>query len=216
MIVLLGGEKGGSGKSTLCVNLALMTALAGRKVLLIDGDKQQTASRWLERRKKNELKPSPDIEVMKTIDLMERLPDLAPKYDYIFIDIAGRDAEELRLGLYIADVVVFPMGTTLVELETASRMNDLVEQSQGSKSRLKNAYFVLNRVATNKKKQTVDLKNALAILLEFDAVKVAEHFISNRTVFERSSIAGACVSEAKPSDKQAVQEISELIMEVLQ
>lgn len=216
MIVLLGGEKGGSGKSTLCVNLALMTALAGRKVLLIDGDKQQTASRWLERRKKNELKPSPDIEVMKTIDLMERLPDLAPKYDYIFIDIAGRDAEELRLGLYIADVVLFPMGTTLVELETASRMNDLVEQSQGSKSRLKNAYFVLNKVTTNKKKQTVDLKNALAILLEFEAVKVAEHFISNRTAFERSSIAGACVSEAKPSDKQAVQEISELIMEVLQ
>lgn len=216
MIVLLGGEKGGSGKSTLCVNLALMTALAGRKVLLIDGDKQQTASRWLERRKKNKLEPSPDIEVMKTIDLMERLPDLAPKYDYIFIDIAGRDAEELRLGLYIADVVLFPMGTTLVELETASRMNDLVEQSQGSKSRLKNAYFVLNRVTTNKKKQTTDLKNALAILLEFDAVKVAEHFISNRTIFERSSITGACVAEAKPSDKLAVQEISELIVEVLQ
>lgn len=215
MIVLLGGEKGGSGKSTLCVNLAIMTALAGRKVLLIDGDKQQTATRWFERRVKNKFKITPDIEIMKTIDLMERLPDLAPKYDYIFIDIAGRDAEELRLGLFLADVVLFPMGTTMVELETAGRMNDLIEQSKGRKSRLKEAYFVLNKVTTNKNKQKTDLKTALALLMNYKAIKIAEHFICQRTAFERSSIAGACVSEIKPKDNVAIKEISDLIIEVL-
>ena len=40
MIILIGGEKGGTGKTTLATNLATMHALNGKDVLLVDTDKQ--------------------------------------------------------------------------------------------------------------------------------------------------------------------------------
>jgi chromosome partitioning protein len=46
MLVLIGGEKGGTGKSTLAINLAAERALAGRDVLLVDTDLQGSASYW--------------------------------------------------------------------------------------------------------------------------------------------------------------------------
>ena len=46
MIILVGGEKGGTGKTTLATNLAQMRASAGKDVLLIDSDKQESASSW--------------------------------------------------------------------------------------------------------------------------------------------------------------------------
>jgi len=46
MIVLVGGEKGGVGKTTLAVNLAAMRARTGHDVLLVDADKQASANLW--------------------------------------------------------------------------------------------------------------------------------------------------------------------------
>ena len=49
MILLLGGEKGGTGKSTLATNLAAWLAVAGRDVILVDTDVQRTAAHWVDR-----------------------------------------------------------------------------------------------------------------------------------------------------------------------
>ncbi len=47
MIVLVGGEKGGTGKTTLAINLAALRAIRGRDVLLVDTDPQGSASGWV-------------------------------------------------------------------------------------------------------------------------------------------------------------------------
>ena len=58
MIIVLGGEKGGTGKTILAVNLAAMRATAGHTVVLIDGDKQGSAAMWSLIREENGIKPS--------------------------------------------------------------------------------------------------------------------------------------------------------------
>jgi chromosome partitioning protein len=46
MIVLIGGEKGGTGKTTLAIHLAAQLTASGRDALLVDTDKQGSASSW--------------------------------------------------------------------------------------------------------------------------------------------------------------------------
>ncbi len=50
MIVLCDSEKGGTGKSTLATNVAVAVATQGRYVILVDTDRQLTASHWAGRR----------------------------------------------------------------------------------------------------------------------------------------------------------------------
>ena len=57
MIVLIGGEKGGTGKTTIATNLAALRALAGRDVLLVDTDPQGSASYWASSRDEDGIKP---------------------------------------------------------------------------------------------------------------------------------------------------------------
>ena len=56
-IVLFGGEKGGSGKTALATNMAAMLALAGKDVLLLDTDRQGTASFWATVREETDVEP---------------------------------------------------------------------------------------------------------------------------------------------------------------
>ena len=58
MIVLIGGEKGGTGKTTIATNLAALRAMAGRDVLLVDTDPQGSASYWTTSRDENAIKPA--------------------------------------------------------------------------------------------------------------------------------------------------------------
>ena len=50
MILVVGGIKGGSGKTTLATNLAVLRSLYGYKVLLVDADEQKSVSDWMEQR----------------------------------------------------------------------------------------------------------------------------------------------------------------------
>src|ERR1035438_7988840 len=58
MLVLVGGEKGGVGKTTLTLNLAAMRARAGKDVLLVDGDKQASANLWAGIRREAKVEPT--------------------------------------------------------------------------------------------------------------------------------------------------------------
>ena len=93
MIVLIGGEKGGTGKTTIATNLAAKRALAGRDVLLIDTDPQGSANYWAQSRDESEPKPRRVACVQKFgKGLQAEVQDLAKRYEDILIDAGGRDS----------------------------------------------------------------------------------------------------------------------------
>ena len=99
MIILIGGEKGGTGKTTIATNLAAMRALAGRDVLLIDTDPQGSANYWVQSR--DEEKITPRVACIQKFGkgLPAEVKDLAHRYQDIIIDAGGRDSVELRSAL---------------------------------------------------------------------------------------------------------------------
>ena len=80
MIILIGGEKGGTGKTTIATNLAAMRALAGRDVLLIDTDPQGSANYWVQSRDELEIMPRVACVQKFGKGLPAEVKDLAKRY----------------------------------------------------------------------------------------------------------------------------------------
>lgn len=92
MILVVGGIKGGSGKTTIATNLATMRAIEGKKVVLVDADEQRSASDWADQRTQLGITVPQYLTVsLCGKGLYAQVEKLRPDYDDIIIDVGGRD-----------------------------------------------------------------------------------------------------------------------------
>jgi len=108
MILMIGSQKGGCGKSTMTVNLCAQLVQQQNDVVLVDADRQSTASNWIMDRSDNKTNPSIVHCVQKYENIGATLVDLDKRYQYIVVDAAGRDSRELRTGMIVADILIIP------------------------------------------------------------------------------------------------------------
>lgn len=106
MIITLAGQKGGTGKSTLAINLAVEWMRRGKRVLLVDADPQGTALTWSNVAAESGVK-APTVIAMGD-NLRQALPDLAAAADVTLIDTAGRQSKRLVGALMLADLALLP------------------------------------------------------------------------------------------------------------
>lgn len=213
MIVLFGGEKGGSGKSTLAVSFAAMRAAEGRDVLLVDADKQQSASKWNAIREGEGITPMITCVSLFGDSLASQVRAMTPKYDDIVIDTRGSDAPELRSAMLVAHTIVTPAQTSQFDLFTFGTMDRLVEQARGFNPELR-ALAVINRAPTNANSTDVDdMREALQSLQQY---RLLQSVISERKAFRLTARDGMSVTEFQKPDPKAVSEIRALADEVWQ
>src|SRR5437868_13411085 len=109
MIIVVGGIKGGSGKTTVATNLAVIRSKGGADVLLVDADDQETATDFTvlrnERMDGNAGYTSIKLAGPAVRTQTQRLAD---KYQDIIIDTGGRDTTSQRAALTIADLLLVP------------------------------------------------------------------------------------------------------------
>lgn len=110
MILVVGGIKGGVGKSTLASNLAVLAARDGKDVLLVDGDSQETTMTWAAARGDRDKVSTDRVTTVALVGkgVREELRRLKPKYETIIIDAGARDTTTQRSALTIADTVLLP------------------------------------------------------------------------------------------------------------
>ncbi|WP_119167836.1 division plane positioning ATPase MipZ [Algihabitans albus] len=141
-VLVLGNEKGGSGKSTTAMHLVVALLRQGRSVGVIDLDARQgTLSRYVENRRaftENEGLPLPLPEVRQVLrseastraeaedeertKLKIVLDELAP-CDMLVIDTPGSDSHLSRLGHTLADVLISPMNDSFIDLDLLARID---------------------------------------------------------------------------------------------
>jgi len=109
--ILVGGEKGGTGKSTIATNLATMLKLAGFDTHLVDCDTQLTSLKFATRRAAQGIAPALVCTHLAGNQLHVALTDLAEKYDAVVIDCGGQDSVELRRAMITpcVDVMIIPV-----------------------------------------------------------------------------------------------------------
>ena len=211
MIILVGGEKGGTGKTTLATNLSALRAAEHKDVLLIDTDQQSSASYWCGTRDENNIKPRISSVQYFGKGFITQIKDLARRYDDLIIDAGGRDTTELRDSLLIANVAVVPLSPSQYDVWTLSRMNELIEKSKSFNPDLR-VVLVLNRASANP--SIKEAEEAKAVLEAFDSLELSNAIIRDRIAFRKSVPNGIAINEQTPIDQKALNELKILYNEV--
>ena len=211
MIILIGGEKGGTGKNTIATKLAAMRALNGRDVLLIDTDPQGSANYWAQSRDEENITPRVACVQKFGKGLPKEVQDLATRYQDIIIDAGGRDSIELRSALVVTERLFVPIQPSQFDIWTLNQMEELVESAKSFNSDLL-AKVIISRSSTNPSVHESD--DAGKLLDDFDNLDLADVTIRDRIAYRKAAKDGLAVIELKPKDPKAVKEMEALYNEV--
>ena len=208
MIILIGSQKGGCGKSTLAVNITAELTRQGKDVVLVDADRQGTASRWAQDRANSKYTHIPCVSQFDNIH--PTLNDLNTKYDYVVCDVAGRDSRELRTGMLAADVLVAPFRPSQPDLDTLPHLAEVVIQARDMNPDLK-CYAVLTLAPSNP--QIHEASEAKEYLADFPEFQLCKSIVRDRKAYRDTISEGAGVVEWK--DGKAKAEIQLLVQEFI-
>lgn len=204
MIIAVGNVKGGVGKTTLAVNLAIALARSGRDILLIDGDEQQTAMAFTELRNTNlNGKAGYTAVALQGAAIRTQVRQLASKYADIVIDVGGRDTGSLRAALTVADTVLIPVQPRSFDLWGVDQTADLVKEAREINDHLR-AVTVLNAADP----QGRDNDDAATALRDIEGLEYAPTPIIRRKAFPNAAASGLSVLEH--DDPKAIEEFSRL------
>jgi chromosome partitioning protein len=209
MIITVGNTKGGVGKTTLAVNLAIARALAGRDVWLIDGDRQGTAQTAISIRA--EAGHQPGIACATYPDgptLRAQVQQQAAKFSDIIIDAGGRDSTALRAALVLSDVILVPFQPRSYDVWALSDIAALVDEARSVRDGLR-AVAVLN--CADPGEGSTDNAEAAAAVADVPQFEYLPTPIRRRKAFANAAGAGLSVLELKPSDKKAIDELNSLV-----
>jgi chromosome partitioning protein len=206
VITVVGGVKGGTGKSTVATNLAVMHAARGWDVLLVDADEQGTATDFsLLRNQTTAHAAGYTCVSLLGRALATELRRLAPKYDHIVIDLGGGNQASQRGALAIADVCLLPFGPRSFDIWTLQRVAELLDEARAVNPGLQAVAF-LNKADA----QGADNEAAAAIIRAQHGLTYVPTALVNRKSYPRAATVGLGVMELSPTDAKACAEVEAL------
>jgi chromosome partitioning protein len=188
--------KGGSGKTTTTLNLAVAAGLAGKTVVVIDLDPQASAAGWKDSR------PSETPVVVSVPPA--RLPQALAAArsggaDLVLIDTAPHAESAALAAAKAADFVLIPTRPGILDLRAIAATADLVKIAG------KQAYVVLNAMPPGATRLVEDARSAAAV----HGLQVAPVVIEQRAALSHSLTAGQTAQEYEPKGR-AAEEIGRL------
>lgn len=205
MIVVVGGIKGGSGKTTVATNLAVMRSQT-KDVLLIDADDQESASDFTILRNDQQPTGAGYTSIrLSGAAVRTETKRLVSKYEEIVIDTGGRDTASQRAALTVADVLLVPFVPRSFDVWTLEKVSELVGEMRTVNSELK-AYAFINRADPAGR----DNEEAASIIRETAELEFIDCPLGSRKAFSNAAAKGLGVAEHKPTDTKAVNEMNAL------
>jgi chromosome partitioning protein len=214
-IITITNQKGGSGKTTLTMQLAgslsrRKTGKALNRVLVVDADPQGTATRWAASAKEQAF-PAAVVGLSAASDKVHReVKKFVDDYDYILIDCPpAADSPIPQSALLISDLALVPLIPSPLDLWAAVGIKTVIlnmaDINEALQSRL-----VINQCQP----QTNLAQECLDILPEF-GIPLAKTYLRQRQVYRQSPLYGQSVHDLGSKAKEAIHEVEALTQEVL-
>lgn len=206
MILTVGNVKGGVGKTTLAINIAIAAAESGADVLLIDGDEQGTAMTFTELRQQETGKTDYTAVSLTGKALRQQVRKLAPKYDTIVIDVGGRDTGSFRAALTVTEILLIPVLPRTFDVWALDQVASLIEEAREINEALK-VFSVINSADPVGR----DNEEAAQLLAEQADITHISKSIVRRKAFSNAASAGVGIFELQPRDRKAEMELTEVL-----
>jgi chromosome partitioning protein len=193
-------QKGGTGKTTLSVHLAVQATLDGLRVLLLDIDPQASATAWW-RRRQDERPELIQAEGDALPQVLEKAQ--AQGYDLIIADTAPHSSTDAVMCARLSDHVIIPTRPAILDLDAIGATTQIVNEISGSSA------IVLNACPPPRLFGEAHIVTEAREALKHYGLPVCEVAISQRAAFSHALIDGRAVAEFDSGGK-AAQEIAHL------
>ena len=204
-VIAFSNQKGGSGKSTLSANLAVLWSNSGYKVAVIDADPQKSLTYWLLERKK--YYGADDIGInfynFDIRNLTEEVKKIKRKYDFIIIDSPPAITFETLQIIKASNGVFVPVQPSPLDLMATLQFLQITRDER------KKPLIILNRVMPRAK-----LTEAMILRLRYSGAKIARSRISSKVIFAESFAVGRGVVDINVTS-DAAKEIINVGNEIL-
>ena len=204
-VIAFSNQKGGSGKSTLSANLAVLWSNSGYKVAVIDADPQKSLTYWLSERKK--YYGADDIGInfynFDVRSLAEEVKKIKRKYDFIIIDSPPAITFETLQIIKASNGVFVPVQPSPLDLMATLPFLQIAREER------KKPLIILNRVMPRAK-----LTEAMILRLRYSGAKIARSRISSKVIFAESFAVGRGVIDINVTS-DAAKEIINVGNEIL-
>lgn len=207
VILLIAHVKGGSGKSTVAVNMAAELQARGQDLVIVEADPTvRTTSNWALVRESSGQKP---VKVIReTGDLRTTLEELERIHGTVLVDLPGKDSTEMRTAMVAAGALLIPMQPTQPDMDTVAPMVEILTRARTFNPGLR-ALGVLNRVSTNVFSSQV--ADAREYMKDWPEIRMLEARLHERSSYQTAMDRGLGVVETR--DRKARTEIQTLTTE---
>lgn len=211
MIYTIGGIKGGTGKTTLALNLAVVLSRHGRDVLLVDADRQKTASDLTDIRSETlEEQVGYTLTRLHGKEVKVQVQQQLDKYDDIIIDCGGVDSDSLRAGLLVCDVFLTPFQPRTTDILAFEQTEELVSTARDFNEDLR-AYSFLSRASLRGSWN----QEAAGVLTDSEVMGFINAPLMERVVYAYAQAMGLSIVEYSPKDDKAIQELYTMLSQAV-
>lgn len=216
MVIAICNEKGGSGKTNIAINLAVKLGIIEEETLLIDADPQRSIEVFTNiRTSLNE--PLLFNAVSKFGNSLAReIQSLREKYNAVIVDTGGRDSEEMRQALAVADLIIIPVVPSDLDIAVLNKMINLYNQAKAFNPNSK-ALIVISKSSPNPFliKKIEDLKNYIEEK-ELEGFKLADTILYEREAYRNALSQGKGVMEFCKENENAYKDFNNFFAELLE